>query len=185
MRVSKRSATLLVLLAGVGIAGCGTVANAPIPPSSRLLPVPGNPRGKILLSAEGAQRIGIQTAPVGVIQISIPKPPTSTTGPKKPTAGKAGAKKATAAATTKKTAPLPDLKTEVTVPYSALIYAPSGRTFVFSNPSRLTYTEIPVTVSSIKGNVVILASGPIAGTPIVTVGAEELYGVQSGVLAQT
>jgi hypothetical protein len=179
MRLKRHRTTLLLLLASVAAAGCGTAATPQVSPSSRLVPDPGNPRGKILLSASGAQRIGIQTAPAGVTRITTPKPAASSAGAHKPSAGKASP----SAASSKARAGLS--RTEVTVPYSAVIYAPSGGTFVFSNPARLTYTEIPITVNRIDGKVVVLARGPKAGTRIVTVGAEELYGVQTGVLAQT
>jgi multidrug efflux pump subunit AcrA (membrane-fusion protein) len=134
---------ILLLLAALGLAGCGSVKTAAIPPSFRLVHVPGSPAGKIILSATGAQRIGLQTALAGINAKSV------------------------------------------TVPYSAVIYTPSGQTYVFSNPARLTYSEVRITVHRISGNVVFLTRGPPPGTRVVTVGAEELYGVQTGVLAQT
>jgi hypothetical protein len=161
MRLLRHPATLLLVLTGLAATGCGTATTPELSPSGRLVHIPGNPRGKILLSATGAERIGIQTAAAGVIRVARPKPAASPKAPASPS------------------------RTEVTVPYSALIYAPTGKTFVFSNPARLTYTEIPITVNRINGKVVVLARGPKAGTRIVTVGAEELYGVQTGVLAQT
>ncbi len=143
MRSIRWPAVVVVLLAAFGVGGCGSVKTAPTPPSSRLVRVPGSPAGKIILSATGAQRIGLQTEPAGVNAKSV------------------------------------------TVPDSAVIYAPSGQTYVFSNPARLTYTEVPITVGHISGNVVYLTQGPAPGTRVVTVGAEELYGVQTGVLSQT
>lgn len=73
----------------------------------------------------------------------------------------------------------------VTVPYSALVYDPSGRTYVFAQRSPLTFVEVPARVDRIAANVAYLTVGPKAGAKVVTVGAEELYGVQTGVLAQT
>jgi hypothetical protein len=133
----------IAVIAGGGITGCGGATTITVPPSSRIEPVAGSSAGKIVLSATGAQRIGIQTAP----------------------AARAGAR--------------------ILVPYSALVYDPNGNTYVFTSIAPLTYTEVPVTVDHINGNDVYLSRGPTRGAAVVTVGAEELLGVQTGVLAQT
>jgi hypothetical protein len=73
----------------------------------------------------------------------------------------------------------------VTIPYSALIYDPSGRTYAFVAVGRLAYQQVPVTVAHIDGPVAYLDKGPHAGSQVVSIGAEELYGVQTGVLGQT
>lgn len=74
---------------------------------------------------------------------------------------------------------------QIVVPYSALVYDPSGKTYVFVERSPLTFSEVPATVDHISGEAAYLTAGPKPGTKVVTVGAEELYGVQTGVLAQT
>ena len=71
------------------------------------------------------------------------------------------------------------------IPYSAVIYDPSGKTYAFTNTAPLTFVEVPITVDHISGNSAYLTTGPKAGAKVVSVGAEELYGVQTGVLAQT
>ncbi len=73
----------------------------------------------------------------------------------------------------------------IAIPYSAVIYDPNGRTFAFTALSPLTYTENAITIDHISGNTAYLRRGPRVGAQVVTAGAEELYGVQSGVLAQT
>jgi hypothetical protein len=73
----------------------------------------------------------------------------------------------------------------VIVPTSAIIYDPSGRTYAFVALGRLTFTEIPVIVNRITGNSAYLRRGPRAGARVVSTGAEELFGVQTGVLGQT
>lgn len=73
----------------------------------------------------------------------------------------------------------------VIVPYGAIVYDPSGRTYAFVNRAPLRYVEVPVTVDHISGSSAYLSRGPHAGARVVSVGAEELYGVQTGVLAQT
>jgi hypothetical protein len=73
----------------------------------------------------------------------------------------------------------------VVVPYAAILYEPNGSPVVYTNPAPFVYTRVPVSVASIVGDRVYLAGGLAAGTKVVTVGAEELLGVQNGVGAQT
>ena len=68
-----------------------------------------------------------------------------------------------------------------TIPYSALIYDPSGATWTFVNPQTLVFQRHSVTVETIRGQVVTLSAGPPVGTAVVTKGASELYGAELGV----
>ena len=70
------------------------------------------------------------------------------------------------------------------VPYSALLYQPDGSSVVYAVTGPLTYTLMPITVVSIQGRDVEL-TGLATGTTVVTVGGEELLGVQDGVGVQT
>jgi hypothetical protein len=67
------------------------------------------------------------------------------------------------------------------MPYSALLYAADGHTWTYTQVSPLTYQRQEVTVVSIANNVVELKAGPPVGTPVVSVGAIELYGAETGV----
>ncbi len=146
-----------LVLAGLALSACGSSSQAPTPPAGRLVTVPGSSTGKILLTQTGAQRIGIQTTAV----LGVP-------GPRRQ--GAAG-----------RSASTPN----VIIPYSSLVYAPSGATYAFISPSALVFTEVPVTVARIQGDSVYVLNGPKPGSRVVTVGAEELLGVQTGVLEQT
>jgi hypothetical protein len=73
---------------------------------------------------------------------------------------------------------------QAVVPYSALLYQPDGSSVIYTVTGPLTYTLVPVTVASIQGNQVYL-TGLAPGTTVVTVGGEELLGVQDGVAVQT
>jgi hypothetical protein len=64
------------------------------------------------------------------------------------------------------------------IPYAALIYDPTGKTWVYTNPEPRTFIRAAVTVERITGNVVRLSSGPPAGTAVVTVAAAELLGTE-------
>ena len=76
------------------------------------------------------------------------------------------------------------LRGQVVVPYSALLYQPGGGSVVYAVTGPLTYTLMPITVVSIQGRDVEL-TGLATGTTVVTVGGEELLGVQDGVGVQT
>jgi predicted small lipoprotein YifL len=140
-------AAALVVVIGAVLAGCGSSGEPSIPPSSKVVPVHGSPAGKIVLTAAGAQHLGLETATVR--------------GVASPAAAK------------------------TSIPVSSVVYAPSGQTYAFVSEGPLTFTEVPITIDRISGDSVLLLKGPRAGATVVTVGAEELFGVQTGVLAQT
>jgi hypothetical protein len=124
------------------VAGCGGTHGTQVSPPAHLQRT-GNAT-KIVVTADGAQRIGLRTE----------------------RAQKAGGP-------------------GVMIPFSALIYDPSGKTYAFVAVRPLTYVEVPVTVARIDGQTAYLQKGPRAGAQVVSTGAEELYGVQTGVLGQT
>jgi hypothetical protein len=67
------------------------------------------------------------------------------------------------------------------IPYGALLYDSKGDTHVYVTPRPLTYIREPVTVDYIGAGSVVLTAGPAAGTRVVSVGAAELYGTETGV----
>jgi hypothetical protein len=67
------------------------------------------------------------------------------------------------------------------IPYPAVFYDLNGATWVYTNPSALTYIRAPISVDYIDGNLAVLSQGPPSGTAVVTVGASELYGTEFGV----
>jgi len=75
---------------------------------------------------------------------------------------------------------------EVTVPYDALVYEPTGNPAVYVATGPLTYTRYLVPVTVITGQTAYLKPGSLpAGATVVTQGAEELLGVQNGVGEET
>jgi hypothetical protein len=73
---------------------------------------------------------------------------------------------------------------QVRVPFRALLYEPDGRTVVYTKTAADAYTRQFVTVADITGDQVLISQGLAAGARVVTVGAEELLGVQDGVGAE-
>jgi hypothetical protein len=67
------------------------------------------------------------------------------------------------------------------IPYGALLYDSKGDTYVYVTARPLTYVREPVTVDYIGAGSVVLTDGPAAGTAVVSVGAAELYGTETGV----
>ena len=67
------------------------------------------------------------------------------------------------------------------VPYGAVLYDADGKTSVYVSSAPNTYVREPITVDFIQGDRAVLTAGPAAGTAIVTVGAAELYGTETGV----
>ncbi len=65
------------------------------------------------------------------------------------------------------------------VPYSAIVYDPSGNPGVYVSAKPLEFVRQPVTVEDINEGMAVLSDGPQVGTEVVTVGAAELSGVDS------
>lgn len=66
------------------------------------------------------------------------------------------------------------------VPYSAVMYDSAGETFVYTESASRVFAHAAITVARINGDTAVLSDGPPAGTNVVTVGAPELYGAESG-----
>jgi hypothetical protein len=64
------------------------------------------------------------------------------------------------------------------IPYSALIYDPSGLANIYINPEPRVFIRYPVDVAYIKGDLVYLNEGPPVGTRIATMGVPEIYGTE-------
>jgi len=67
------------------------------------------------------------------------------------------------------------------IPYGALLYDLNGDTWMYISPEPLTFVREPITVDYVDGDMVVLADGPATGTEVVTVGAAELFGADTGV----
>lgn len=68
--------------------------------------------------------------------------------------------------------------TDVLLPYAALLYDASGKTWVYTSPAPRVFERRAVTVSKVEAGVVTASDGPAVGTPVVTVGAVELFGTE-------
>jgi hypothetical protein len=66
------------------------------------------------------------------------------------------------------------------IPYAAVIYSPNGETWAYTSPEPRVFVREAIGIDRIEGDKVILTEGPAAGTEVVTVGAAELLGAESG-----
>ena len=61
-----------------------------------------------------------------------------------------------------------------------VLFDPEGKQWVFTNPQPFTYVRQEVQVDHFSGDIAVLAEGPPAGTKVVTLGAAEMYGAETG-----
>jgi len=67
------------------------------------------------------------------------------------------------------------------IPYSALMYDASGLTWTYTSPEGLVFIRERVEVDSVDGDIARLTAGPEVDTLVVTIGAAELWGAETGV----
>jgi hypothetical protein len=144
MRYSNRwIVAVLMIIVSLQLVACGqTPASQESSSPAKVEPI-GQDLSRVILTAEAAKRLGIETAPVSNAQVG-------------------------------------GTQREV-VPYAAVYYDLNGATWVYTNPSPLTFVRASITVDSITGAMAVLSKGPPVGTSVVTVGATELYGTEFGV----
>jgi hypothetical protein len=149
---------LLALAVGAAVlSGCGPTTASPSVKSqaSQVQPIAGTKTSRVVLSAQAAAQLGIRTEPI---------------------------RKATGAAGV--------TAQNTMVPTAAIVYEADGTVWVYAalpstasdgTTGAVAYARQPVVVGKITGDVAVLQSGPPAGTSVVTVGAAELLGTESGV----
>jgi multidrug efflux pump subunit AcrA (membrane-fusion protein)/predicted small secreted protein len=138
---------LLLVLASLTLAACGRAPGAAEEGESsaaKVEDIPGTHLKKIVLTEEGARRLGIRTT---VVKLWHEK----------------------------------DGGTGLEVPHSSVFYAAEGASFIYTNPEPLVYIMRPVVIDDVIGGRAFLAKGPKAGTSVVTEGASELLGAETGV----
>ena len=66
------------------------------------------------------------------------------------------------------------------IPYAAVLYDPNGDTWTYTSPKPRVFQREDISIARIDGDSAILARGPPVGTPVVTIGATEIWGVEYG-----
>jgi hypothetical protein len=72
-----------------------------------------------------------------------------------------------------------DGASQVIIPFDAVLYDTEGNTWTYINPKPLIFVRHGIVVDHIDGDQAVLSDGPPAGTAVVTVGAQELFGSES------
>jgi hypothetical protein len=67
------------------------------------------------------------------------------------------------------------------VDHTALVFDKAGKPWVFTVVAPRTYVRAAIGIKDVQDNLVILSSGPPAGTQVVTIGAIELWGAELGI----
>ncbi len=79
------------------------------------------------------------------------------------------------------TSAVTDVDRRLVVDHAALIYDSAGGVWVYVVTEPLTYLRSPVEVSEVHRGRALLVEGPAVGTPVVTVGATQLFGEELGI----
>jgi hypothetical protein len=135
--------------------------------------VEGSNVARVILIQSAVDRLGIEVTPVREEAVSPRKP--LVTGISGLTVAASSVQVSDAAQT------MPGSETRKIIPYSAVIYDLSGQAWAYVNTAPRTYVRQPITIDYSQGAQTVLKDGPSAGTPIVSVGAAELYGAETGV----
>jgi hypothetical protein len=69
----------------------------------------------------------------------------------------------------------------VRIPSAAVMYTPDGNTYTYTSTRPFTFVRAPIVVARTAGAVAYLRTGPPPGTQVVTVGSDELLGIEEGV----
>jgi hypothetical protein len=150
---TKHWAIALVAAALLPLSACGGTPEETVAHAehAKVEPVEGSELARVTLTAKAAERLGIKTEPVR--QAKVPPTPDGRGAPVQ----------------------------RMVVPYGAVFYDRSGDTWAYTSPQSLVFIRHKITVDYIDGQRAVLSAGPPAGTPVVTVGATELFGAEVGV----
>jgi multidrug efflux pump subunit AcrA (membrane-fusion protein) len=75
----------------------------------------------------------------------------------------------------------PDGERGLRVPHASVFYAAEGASFIYTNPEPLVYVRRRVVIDDVIRGHALLTKGPKPGTSVVTDGAGELLGVETGI----
>ena len=64
------------------------------------------------------------------------------------------------------------------VPYAAVLYDLTGKTWVYISADPLTFARGAVVIDTIKGDNVYLSEGPPAGTKVLATGVPQVFGAE-------
>jgi hypothetical protein len=144
VKAISRSISFGLVIAALALTACGAKSGATTAdPVAKAEPISGSALKRVTLVQKGAERLGLQMAPIQDAQVR-------------------GAQRKV-------------------MPYAAIIYDAKGETWAYTAPEPVRFVRQPIKVDFVDGDKAVLLDGPPSGTPVVTVGAAELLGVEIGV----
>ena len=78
--------------------------------------------------------------------------------------------------------PINHAKESLSIPASAVVFDALGGSWVYEQTAPLTYVRKRVTLSYTSGNDAVLSTGPTPGANIMTVGAQAMFGAETGTM---
>jgi hypothetical protein len=176
--MSKNSKWMLAVAASAALLVVGQpeifAADAIKPGPAKVEKIEGSKVARVTLIQSAVDRLGIELTPVREEAVAPRKPLVASVA----VAANAAAN---AMPVSDATAAVPGTETRKIVPYSAVIYDLTGQAWVYVNTDPRTYVRQPITIDYSEGAQTVLKDGPAAGTQIVSIGAAELYGAETGV----
>jgi hypothetical protein len=76
--------------------------------------------------------------------------------------------------------PLASEAESLTAPWAAVLHDIHGGTWVYEQTGERTFVRRRVSVRHVVGDTAVLAAGPAVGARVVTAGAAELFGAETG-----
>ena len=143
MKHIDRWILLALVIAGLQLSACGSASKTQKIQPFKLEAVEGTELKRVVLTAKAAERLDLQTVPVG--------------------------------------SQLVNGSERKVIPYGAVLYDVQGGTWAYVSPEPLVFVREAIEIESLNGSTAVLTQGPELGTPVVTVGAAELYGAELGV----
>lgn len=132
-----------ILVVALPVPGCEQqAADVAGEPAVVVEEIAGSELMRVTLSADAAERLGIQTALVEQVVI-------------------AGG-------------------TSLSIPYAAVLYDSDGTTWAYVSFEDLVFVREQLVIDRVDGDLAVLTEGPAPGTTVVTIGAAELYGAETG-----
>jgi len=152
-------------------------ADSSKPGPAKVEKIEGSNVARVTLTEPAMARLGVETTPVREEAVTPRKPLIS--GISALTVAANADSSSVPVTDAMQTAPASE--TRKIIPYSAVIYDLSGQAWAYVNTEPRTYVRQPITIDYSQGAQTVLKDGPPAGTQVVSVGAAELFGAETGV----
>jgi hypothetical protein len=174
MQHGKQCLLVILIIASLQLSACTkkSETSSKVPPV-KVEKIEGSALKSLTLTPKAAERLGIKTVPAREEPAAQLRPAradivaASGTGTGQP-----------ALRTVSNTT---DTSLVKVVPYEAVLYDEKGATWVYTNPSPLTFVRQAIQIDYIQGGLAVLSDGPPLGTALVIVGAAELFGAETGI----